>query len=117
MVLSWDSEAVAKFLGVPAVFRDNSSFLFEFHTSGGSATLEVFPYIGEVRLDIRNGQAAWATWNLDCAEILFNDEISEEGGPCLVFNPYRAAGAEQTHWVVLGLVEGVVEVLTVFRGS
>ena len=117
MVLSWDPEAVAAFLGVPAVFRDNSTYLFEFHTSGGSATLEVLPYLGEVRLAIRNGQTTWATWILDCAAIRFIDEIPEEGGPGLAFEPLRPAGTKLTHWVCLGRGKDGIEVDTIFQGD
>jgi hypothetical protein len=114
-MLKWDTEEVGQFLGVTASFNDNSSYTFCFPMFGGAATLEVFPDNGEVEFAVRvNGSDACATWRMDCREIKYNDELPEEGGPCLVFYPASVVGKRPTHWVVLGRTSSELEVLTVF---
>lgn len=116
-MLKWDPQAVASFLQCQAEFQDNSSYLFTFLMLGGVATLRVFPDNGEVALDVSTAsQPEAATWRLECSAISFNDEIPEEGGPCLVFAPASRAtpGKPLDHWVVLARRDNAFQILTVF---
>lgn len=117
-MLNWDLEAVAFFLGVRPKHEDNSSYSFSFPLLGGVASLRIFPYVNRVDLIVEiAGLAHAARWSLDCDEIIFNDEIPEEGGPCIVFNPssMNASKKQLTHWIVIGREGDQFQILTVFR--
>ena len=116
-MIDWNPDFVAKVLGTPGVFQDNSSYRFAFVTHDDSVVLTVFPYCGDVELSIQKAGSS-ATWRLHCVAIKCNDDIPEEGGQSLTFCPIHATECDElSHWVVLSRCETGIEVLTVFRDT
>lgn len=115
-MLKWDAEVVGNYLGGPAVFEDNSSYTFSFLLFGRNAQMTVLPECNEVTISVRNEAEQYACWELRCSEILYNDELPEEGGDCLVLNPIRARGhnGPPTHWIILARTAAGFRILTVF---
>src|SRR5262245_38808625 len=113
-MLVWDSATVAALLGTQAVLEANSSYTFSFQTIGGPATLQVFPYTGEVLINI--GEDVWASWRLNCSAIVVNTSDESEFEDSLAFIPADCSANHTSHWVVLTRSRTGFEILTVFRG-
>ena len=118
-MLNWDLDTVRDFLGVRAVFEDNSSYTFSFLMFGRESHLQVFPEWNEVVLTIGNLEQERAVWRLSCSEISHDDEPPEEGGDCLVFKPILDGNTSMsmTHWIVLGRNASGFQIMTVFRSE
>jgi hypothetical protein len=120
-MLIWDIQAVSEVLETQPAFEDNSSYRFCFSLLGHSATLNVFPYSGDVRLAIARTRDCEAEilWQLNCSEITYNDDPIEEGGGSLVFKPscQPSAATVPSHWVVMSRGSTGLQVLTVFRDA
>ncbi len=112
-MISWDSKQVAQFLRTePAVEESQFSgtqFTFEFPVADLLARLVVFPrdYDVWLRLFPRGSDREVITWRSTCDRIVFNDEIQEEGGPCLAFHArlpddIAARPLHPLHWLVIG---------------
>ena len=112
-MLSWDSKQVSQFLRVDPVIEESQfsgpQFTFEFPVADLVARLVIYPreYDVWLRLFPRGSEEEVVTWRSTCARITFNDEIEEEGGPCLVFqarlpDDIAARPRHPLHWLVIG---------------
>jgi hypothetical protein len=116
-MLQWDPDSVADFFGSRPELDDNSIYTFSFPLLSGTARLQVTPYFGEIALAVDVGNQRDAVrWQLECAEIVRNEE-PEEGGVSLAFIPERDHKAPKSpmHWVVIGRDAGEFQILTVLR--
>jgi hypothetical protein len=113
IVISWDPKQVAHFLRSKPTVEDSQfsgpQFTFEFSVADLLARLVVYPrdYDVWLRLFPHGSDQAIVTWRATCDRIVFNDEIPEEGGPCLAFqarlsDDIAAHPRHPLHWLVIG---------------
>jgi len=112
IVITWSQKEIAEFLRLtPSVEQTSfagTQFTFEFPAGDLTARLVVYPHRYDVwvRLFSEGSEQEIAEWRLECDRIVFNDEIPEEGGPCLAFQarlPDDMAGRPRhpLHWLLI----------------
>jgi hypothetical protein len=127
-MLSWNSKQVSQFLQIDPVIEESQfsgpQFTFEFPVADLMARLVICPreYDVWLRLFPRGSHEEVVTWRSTCDRITFNDEIEEEGGPCLAFNArlpddIAARPRHPLHWLVIGRRRGTFNVGSFFLGE
>jgi hypothetical protein len=90
-MITWDRQAVERFLGINSVPRELSSplgthveYIFALPSRMGLVRFSVRPSVDHCQFYHDDENAGFVSAHVQCTRIVINDDPEEEGGQCLV---------------------------------